>query len=86
MAVSRAGADGRCFPSEPVKKTRPCVVDFLDVSRACLKPRERPGLNVTLRMIDAAVEFICHNNGDRLACKKDIACGTGERGRQICSA
>ncbi len=55
-----------------MKRTRPCIENFLSVSRQCLKPRERPGLNVTLRMIDAAVDFICYNNGDRLARKKVI--------------
>ncbi len=64
--------DHPSLPSEPVKRTRPCIENFLSVSRQCLKPRERPGLNVTLRMIDAAVDFICYNNGDRLARKKVI--------------
>ena len=58
-----------------MERTRPCLIRFLDVSRNCLTPREADriggeagnGLNVTLDMIDAAVEFICKDNGQRLA-------------------
>ena len=48
---------------------RECLVDFLSVSALCLPEEDRPGLNVTLAMVDSAIEFTCHNDGDRIACK-----------------
>lgn len=51
----------------PVEKTRPCVVDFLKVSRRCLRSKDKPSLDITLHMIDAAIDFMCHNRGDRIA-------------------
>ena len=54
---------------EPVRKTRPCIEDFLNASRRCLKAEDQEGLNIALRMIDSAIEFMCHNSGDRMACK-----------------
>lgn len=50
-----------------VSTVRSCLTSFLDVSRLCLRPEERPGLNVTLGMVDSAIEFVCHNSGDRIA-------------------
>lgn len=52
-----------------MEKTRPCIRDFLEVSRRCLGSKDKTGLNITLNMIDAAIDFVCHNSGDRLACK-----------------
>ncbi|TRY75489.1 hypothetical protein TCAL_14557 [Tigriopus californicus] len=55
---------------EPVTKTRPCIEDFLEASRGCVGDDEdRNSLNITMHMIDAAVEFVCYNNGGRLACE-----------------
>jgi len=51
----------------PVQKTRPCIVDFLESSRHCLRSKDREGINVTMKMIDAAIDFVCHNSGDRMA-------------------
>lgn len=51
----------------PVNKTRPCLVDFLKASRRCLKAEDQPSLDVTLSMIDSAIQFMCHNSGDRIA-------------------
>ena len=48
---------------------RECLVDFLSVSALCLPEEDRPGLNVTLAMVDSAIEFTCHNDGDRIACE-----------------
>lgn len=51
-------------------KTRPCIEDFLEVSRGCIgQDEDRNSLNITMHMIDAAVDFVCYNNGGRLACK-----------------
>ena len=46
-----------------------CLQSFLEVSQHCLKEEDRPGLNVTLQMVDSAIDFTCHNAGDRIACK-----------------
>merc|ERR1712223_510549 len=51
----------------PVNKTRPCLKDFLKASRRCLKTEDKPSLDITLRMIDSAIEFMCQNDGDRIA-------------------
>lgn len=55
------------YCGEPVRKTRPCIEDFLNASRRCLKAEDQEGLNIALRMIDSAIEFMCHNSGDRIA-------------------
>ena len=46
-----------------------CLQSFREVSQHCLKEEDRPGLNVTLQMVDSAIDFTCHNAGDRIACK-----------------
>jgi len=51
----------------PVNKTRPCLKDFLKASRRCLKTEDKPSLDITLRMIDSAIDFMCQNDGDRIA-------------------
>jgi len=50
-----------------VGAARACLQSFLEVSQQCLKEEDRPGLNVTLQMVDRAIEFTCHNAGDRIA-------------------
>eukprot|EP00092_Neocalanus_flemingeri_P008139 GFUD01008779.1.p1 GENE.GFUD01008779.1~~GFUD01008779.1.p1 ORF type:complete len:296 (-),score=89.30 GFUD01008779.1:1195-2082(-) len=50
-----------------VGAARACLQSFLSVSQQCLKEEDRPGLNVTLQMVDRAIEFTCHNAGDRIA-------------------
>jgi len=50
-----------------VGAARACLQSFLEVSQQCLKEEDRPGLNVTLHMVDRAIEFTCHNAGDRIA-------------------
>ena len=39
------------------------------MSRQCLKERDQAGLNITLDMVDSAIQFTCHRDGDRVACK-----------------
>ena len=68
---------------EPVRKTRPCIEDFLNASRRCLKAEDQEGLNIALRMIDSAIEFMCHNSGDRIACKY-ISTSCKGRGGSTC--
>ena len=46
---------------------RSCLQKFLEVSQLCLREEDRPGLNVTLQMVDSAIAFTCHNSGDRIA-------------------
>jgi len=50
-----------------VAAARSCLQSFLSVSQYCLKEKDRPGLNVTLQMVDSAIDFTCHNAGDRIA-------------------
>ena len=52
-----------------IPAARDCLARFLGVSRQCLKGRDQPGLNVSLDMVDSAIEFTCHRDGDRVACK-----------------
>ena len=51
----------------PVTNTRPCLRRFLEASQKCLGNEDDSGLTEAMKMFDAAVNFICHNNGDRLA-------------------
>lgn len=55
------------YCGDPVKNTRPCIENFLEASRRCLRTEDRAGLNITLGMIDSAIDFMCHNSGDRIA-------------------
>ena len=50
-----------------VSAARTCLQKFLEVSQRCLRKEDRPGLNVTLQMVDSAIAFPCHNSGDRIA-------------------
>jgi len=50
-----------------IPAARSCLQSFLEVSQQCLRPQDRPGLNVTLRMVDQAIAFTCHRQGDRIA-------------------
>ena len=52
-----------------IPAARDCLARFLRVSRQCLKGRDQAGLNVSLAMVDSAIEFTCHREGDRVACK-----------------
>ena len=55
------------YCGDPVQKTRPCIIEFLEVSGHCLRSKDRESLNVTMKMIDSAIDFVCHNSGDRMA-------------------
>jgi hypothetical protein len=59
-----------------ISAVRGCLKNFLEVSRLCLRPQERPGLNVSLNMVDSAIRFVCHNSGDRIARKVYTGCPT----------
>jgi len=50
-----------------VSAARKCLQNFLEVSQRCLREEDRPGLNVTLHMVDSAIDYTCHNSGDRVA-------------------
>ena len=54
-------------PRDHVSAARSCLQKFLEVSQQCLREEDRPGLNVTLQMVDSAIAFTCHNSGDRIA-------------------
>lgn len=55
------------YCNENVPAARDCLSSFLSVSRNCLEERDQAGLNVTLQMVDSAIEFSCHRDGDRMA-------------------
>ena len=55
--------------SEKVPAARACLASFLAASRQCLKERDQAGLNITLDMVDSAIEYTCHRDGDRVARK-----------------
>ena len=56
-----------CPRSDHVPAARECLASFLAASAPCLAEEERPGLNVTLDMVDSAIQFTCHRDGDRVA-------------------
>jgi len=62
------------YCGEPVNKTRPCIENFLKASRRCLRAKDQAGLDIALNMIDSAIEFMCHNSGDRIAVSIDRSC------------
>ena len=67
-----------CF-SDNVPIARDCLARFLSVSSQCLEEDDRPGLNVTLAMVDSAINFTCHSDGDRIArntstCLETVMC------------
>ena len=53
--------------SDHVPAARECLASFLAASAPCLAEEERPGLNVTLDMVDTGLTFACHGDGDRIA-------------------
>jgi len=55
------------YCGEPVQKLRSCLENFLAISHQCLHEEDRAGLNITLQMVDAAINFTCHQSGDRIA-------------------
>jgi len=55
------------YCGEPVQKLRSCLESFLSISHQCLHEEDRAGLNITLQMVDAAINFTCHQSGDRIA-------------------
>jgi len=55
------------YCGEPVQKLRSCLESFLSISHQCLYEEDRAGLNITLQMVDAAINFTCHQSGDRIA-------------------
>jgi len=55
------------YCSENVPVARNCLKKFLSVSSHCLLEEDRPGLNITLAMLDQAINFTCHSDGDRIA-------------------
>jgi len=59
-----------------------CISRFLSVSQECLVPRERAGLNTSMAMVEAGLDYICHNQGERLAlfmASKGLECVTESR-------
>ena len=56
-----------CPLSDHVPAARECLASFLAASAPCLAEEERPGLNVTLDMVDSGLQFACHGDGDRIA-------------------
>lgn len=44
-----------------------CAKNFTGYLRDCLDPNERGTLNVTLEVLKRLGEFLCYNDGDRLA-------------------
>jgi len=55
------------YCGKPMANLRKCLESFLEASHQCLEEEDRVGLNVTMSMVDAAIEFACHNSGDRMA-------------------
>ncbi|KAK7075560.1 hypothetical protein SK128_027793 [Halocaridina rubra] len=44
-----------------------CVEDMFTKIEACMNENERRDLNVTRAAINAGLDFVCHNDGDRIA-------------------
>lgn len=46
-----------------------CAEDVFTKLERCTNDQEKQDLNVTRKVIDAGIDFVCHNDGDRIACK-----------------
>lgn len=46
-----------------------CAEDVFTKLERCTNDQEKQNVNVTRKVIDAGIDFICHNDGDRIACK-----------------
>ena len=46
-----------------------CVDDTIDTFRPCLDEQQESDMNTTREAMDDGIDFICHENGDRIACK-----------------
>lgn len=50
-----------------VPAARDCLASFIRVSSECLEEeRDQAGLNISQQMVDTAIEFLCHRDGDRI--------------------
>ena len=53
-----------------VPAARDCLASFIRVSSECLEEeRDQAGLNISQQMVDRAIEFLCHRDGDRIDCE-----------------
>ena len=46
-----------------------CVEEVVEDVKPCLNDRQLEDLNVTKDAVDAGIDFVCHENGDRIACE-----------------
>lgn len=54
-----------------------CVDTMLDKLRTCMTPQQLTDVNVTRQAVDAAIDFTCHDDGDRIAlfmAEKGVEC------------
>ena len=46
-----------------------CAEQMFTKVERCADEKQKQDLNVTRRVIDAGIDFVCHNDGDRIARK-----------------
>lgn len=55
-----------CMKKPTLKK---CITDFTSTLEPCLETQERDTVKIALNVTDSLLNFICHKEGDRIACK-----------------
>lgn len=51
-----------------------CAEDVFAKLERCTNEQEKQDLGVVRKAIDAGIDFVCHNDGDRIACKYVLVC------------
>lgn len=46
-----------------------CAEDMFTKIEICANDQQKQDLNITRRAIDAGIDFVCHDGGDRIACE-----------------
>lgn len=47
-----------------------CIENLFSSIEVCMTEEQQQDLNVTRRAIDAGIDFICHKEGDHIACEE----------------
>lgn len=56
------------YSKSPEFKT--CVLNFTSTIDECLDPGEKDSKKILEEVTEALLAFVCHDDGDRIACKK----------------
>lgn len=49
-------------------EVKSCVWNFTETAKPCLEEEERNNVKIIMNITEALLDFICHKEGDRIAC------------------